>query len=674
MSPTAADWRKALLTSSLDAVVLMDADGRLVDFNDEASVLFLFDREKAIGQLLGDLIVPPELKESHRAGLERFLATGVSRIIGKRIEISAMRADGAQFPVELTIALVPDESPLFIAHIRDIHQRKMAERRLLATASVSKALAAATSPEDAIRGVLRALAESLQWSLIQYWTLTPDRQALRLRDSWADSATSSEDFVGTAKDTFRLGEGLPGKTWQAAAAHWIENIPEQEWMPRLSNLRAKGLHTGLAFPVVLGGEVIAVIEAFARDRWPKEPELLAVLQATGGQLGHFLQELHARDESERARHELEEANRLKDEFLSVASHELRTPLNAVLGWAHLLRKGRLTGDAAQRAVEAIERNVLIQARLVGDLLDMSRIIAGKFQLELASLSPMEPVQAALEVVRPAADAKQIRVSIKSKTRQRIRGDAGRLQQVFWNVLANAVKFTPNGGSINIEVFEEGGQVSVNVADTGIGIAPDFSTRAFERFAQANQQPGRGLAGLGLGLSIARQFVELHGGTIELQSAGRDQGTTVTVRLPLEQPQPTQAAALEPTTLARIRILIVSDSERQEYREVFDTLEKAGAVVERASSPEEALGCLSRSQFDVVVSDLRDAEDNLWLGRELAAQPPMSSTGAHGIAVVDSEVDIEASRRGGFADVLKRPIHPMALVQAIRSVTGVTPID
>ncbi len=669
MSPAVADWRKALLTSSLDAVVLMDAAGRVIDFNDEAAELFLLDREKAIGQLLGDLIVPPDLREGHRAGLARFLATGVSRIIGTRIEIEAVRTDGGRFPVELTIAVIAGESPIFIAHIRDIHQRKMAERRLLATAAVSKALATARSPEEAVRGVLRALGESLQWSLVQYWTVSHDRQVLRLRDTWTDSVTSNTD-IADAVNTFRPGEGLPGKTWHAAAPHWIENIPEQEWMPRVRNLRATGLHTALAFPVVLGGEVIAVIEAFARDRWPKEPELLAVLQAMGGQLGHFIEELHARKESERARHEAEEANRLKDEFLSVASHELRTPLNAVLGWAHLLRKGRLTGDAAQRAVEAIERNVLIQARLVGDLLDMSRIIAGKFQLELASLAPMEPVQAALEVVRPAADAKQILVSIKSNTRRRIRGDAGRLQQVFWNVLANAVKFTPNGGSIEIQLSEDSGQVAFSVTDTGIGIAPDFAPRAFERFAQANQQAGRGLAGLGLGLSIARQFVELHGGTIQIQSAGQDQGTTVTVRLPLEQPpERKDSPALEGVTLARIRILVVSDGNRQEDREVFDALQKAGGVVERASSPEEALGCLSRSQFDVVVSDLRDTEENLWLGRELAAQPPLSSTGARGIAVVDSDVDIDESSRRRFAAVLTRPIEPLALVQAIRSVVG-----
>ncbi len=280
------------------------------------------------------------------------------------------------------------------------------------------------------------------------------------------------------------------------------------------------------------------------------------------------------------------------------------------------------------------------------------------------------MRAALEVVRPAADAKQIRVLIKSKTRRRIRGDGGRLQQVFWNVLANAVKFTPSGGTIEIHLFEDNGQVAVSVTDTGIGIAPDFTPRAFERFAQANQEAGRGLAGLGLGLSIARQFVELHGGTIELQSAGKDQGTTVTVRLPLEQPpERTNSPALEGVTLARVRILIVSDGNPEEDREVFDALQEAGGVVERASSPEEALGCLSRSPFDVVVSDLRDTEENLWLGRELAAHPPLSSTGARGIAIVDSDVDIDEASRKRFAAVLTRPIEPMALVQAIRSVVG-----
>ncbi|HUF25320.1 MAG TPA: ATP-binding protein [Vicinamibacterales bacterium] len=666
MSRVAADWRKALLTSSLDAVILMDAGGRLIDFNDEASTLFLLTREEAIGKLLGDLIVPPDLRKGHREGLQRFLATGVSRIIGKRIEIDAIRTDGARFPVELTVAMIADESPIFVAHIRNVHERKMAERRLLATAAVSRILSNEKSPENAVRGVLRALGESMQWSLVQYWTVADDRQALRLRETWTDPHTSDADVSENPVSSFRSGEGLPGKTWQTATAQWIEDIPGQQWLERLDTLKAKGFRTGLAFPVVLGGEVIAVIEAFARERSAQQPELLAVLQAMGGQLGHFIEELHARKETERARHEAEEANRLKDEFLSVASHELRTPLNAVLGWAHLLRKGRLTGDAAARAVEAIERNVLIQARLVGDLLDMSRIIAGKFALQPASIEPMEAVRAALEVVRPAAEAKQIAISVTSDTRGRIRGDVGRLQQVFWNVLANAVKFTPNRGSIHIRGVQETADVVITVEDTGVGITPDFTRRAFERFAQANQQAGHGHGGLGLGLSIARQFVELHGGTISLHSGGEDQGTTVTVRLPLEHPVERPAPSLQGIELTRVKILVVSDENRQDDCGVFEVLERAGASVERASSPAEALGCLSRSHFDVVVSDLRITDESLWLGGELVAQPPMRSRAARSLAIVNSEAEFDAATQEHFAAVLRRPVEPTALVEAVRT--------
>ena len=644
----------------------MDAQGRLIDFNQEAATLFMLGRDR-VGQPLGSLIVPPDLREGHRAGLERFLATGVSRIIGTRIEIDAIRTDGLRFPVELTIAMITDGTePIFIAHIRDIQERKMAERRLLATAAVREALSGVKQPEHAIRDVLRALGESLQWSLVQYWTVSDDGRALRLGQRWADSQEYHAHKEVSETLTFARGEGLPGKTWQTGRGQWIENIPEQEWMPRVHVLKALGVNTGLAFPVVLGGEVIAVIEAFARERWPEQPELLAVLQALGGQLGHYIEEMHARAETERARDEAQEANRLKDEFLSVASHELRTPLNAVLGWAHLLRKGRLEGAAAERALEAIERNTLIQARLVGDLLDMSRIIAGKFQLEVATLDPIEPVRAALEIVRPSADAKQIRVSMRAATTSRIRGDAGRLQQVFWNVLANAVKFTPKHGSIDVGSTEDASGITITVTDTGVGIDREFAPRAFQRFAQADQLAGRGHGGLGLGLSIARQFVELHGGTISLQSAGKDKGTSVSVRLPLmQQEEISETPPLRQLTLAGIRVLVVSEGTRREDRHLADVLDEAGASVESASSPEEALGCLSRSPFDVVVADLRTAAKSLWLVMEIAAQTTPRRT-TRSIAVIDAGTALDAGAARHFSGILTRPVDSLALVAAVQA--------
>ena len=636
--PAASDslWRDVLLSSSLDAVVLMDADGLIVDFNDEAMRTFGLDRATATGAPLAELIVPPDLRDAHRAGVARYLSTGVPHILGRRIEIDAQRTDGTRFRVELTTAAVGVSRPLFVAHMRDIQGRLHAERRLKATAAVSQVLGLAKHPDEAIDGVLAALGRSLDWPVVQYWEVAANGADLVVRRTWPHDAPSVQPAM-FAWNTFRNGEGLPGRAWAHAEPQWIEEVTHHSWLVRLQAFQEAGITTALAFPVKLRGQVIAVIEAFTSERWPREPELLAVLDALGGQLGHFLDELKARRETEQARRAAEEANRTKDEFLSVASHELRTPLNALLGWVHLLRRGRLEGPAAERALDAIERNASLQARLVNDLLDMSRIVTGKFQLEMASIDPMAVVHAAVDVVRSAADAKQIAMEVHppAGTPALVRGDADRLQQVFWNVLSNAVKFTPSHGRIDVYATFDEGTVTVRIVDTGVGMDPSFAPHAFDRFAQADQTIGRQHGGLGLGLAIARQFVNLHGGTIAAASEGQDKGTGITITLPMER---LRAGSVE-QPLGGVRMLVV-DEPGGAADALVSRLEDAGAGVERACSQEEALGCLSQARFDVLLCDFAWAErEESWLVREIQEHPPVKSAGVRRVALVrDGEAD------------------------------------
>ena len=233
-----------------------------------------------------------------------------------------------------------------------------------------------------------------------------------------------------------------------------------------------------------------------------------------------------------ARRQAEEANRIKDEFLATLSHELRTPLNAMLGWAQLLRTGHLDAAAAGRAVEIIERNARAQAQLVADLLDVSRIVTGKLRLERRRIELPLVLEAVLDTVRPAADAKGIHLAARLPPQvPEIRGDADRVQQIVWNLLSNAIKFTPPGGHVEVAVAPEDGGVTLRVSDDGIGIRPDFLPFVFDRFRQAESTTTRTHGGLGLGLSIVRHLVELHGGTAEAASAGEGRGATFTVHLP-----------------------------------------------------------------------------------------------------------------------------------------------
>jgi signal transduction histidine kinase len=234
-----------------------------------------------------------------------------------------------------------------------------------------------------------------------------------------------------------------------------------------------------------------------------------------------------------ARLRAEEANRIKDEFLSTLSHELRTPLNAILGWTWLLRSGSLDEDAARRAVATIERNARSQSQIIDDLLDVSRIITGKLRLKVRRVDLAQVIEGAVDTVRPAADAREIQIATTFDPEvPQVSGDPGRLQQVVWNLLGNAVKFTPEGGRIDVRLERTGGHARIRVSDDGIGIRADFLDYVFDRFRQADSSTTRAHGGLGLGLSIVRHLVELHGGTVLAESAGEGMGSTFTVILPI----------------------------------------------------------------------------------------------------------------------------------------------
>ncbi|HJX27034.1 MAG TPA: response regulator, partial [Thermoanaerobaculia bacterium] len=320
------------------------------------------------------------------------------------------------------------------------------------------------------------------------------------------------------------------------------------------------------------------------------------------------------------RRQAEDANRMKDEFLATLSHELRTPLNAMLGWAQVLRLGKVDAAAASRALETIERNARVQAQLIADLLDVSRIITGKLRLEVQAVELPRIIEAALDSVRPGADAKGIRLDVRlDPLTSPVMGDADRLQQVIWNLLSNAIKFTPQGGMVQVGLRLEGGSAEVRVSDTGAGIRPDFLPYVFDRFRQAESTITRSHGGLGLGLSIVRHLVELHGGSVAVQSEGEGKGAVFTVRLPVRASIPDGALINErvdtaarvwdnPMLLGGVRVLIVEDEE--DTRELLvASLRQCGADVTATASVAEALACLDRALPDVLVSDLAMPEED-----------------------------------------------------------------
>jgi signal transduction histidine kinase len=376
-----------------------------------------------------------------------------------------------------------------------------------------------------------------------------------------------------------------------------------------------------------------------------------------------------------ARQQAETANRIKDEFLAVLSHELRSPLNPILGWSKLLRNGKLNAAKTAQALEIIERNAQLQSQLIEDLLDVSRILRGKLSLNMVPVNLASTIKAALETVRLAAQAKSIQIqTIFDPTIGQVLGDSARLQQVVWNLLTNAVKFTPQGGRIEILLQPIGSQAQIQVKDTGKGISPDFLPHVFEYFRQADATTTRTFGGLGLGLAIVRHLVELHGGTVQVDSPGEGQGATFTVRLPLIKDKSSKQKAEgnsspltpEPSPLTGIRILVVDDDT--DSREFFAfALEQLGAQVSTVTSAGEALKALKRSQPNILLSDIGMPNmDGYMLMRQIRAMPPEQGGQILAIALTAyaGEIDRQQALEAGFQHHLAKPVEPNELVKVI----------
>ncbi|MDZ8187408.1 MAG: ATP-binding protein [Nostoc sp. ChiSLP02] len=391
------------------------------------------------------------------------------------------------------------------------------------------------------------------------------------------------------------------------------------------------------------------------------------------------QALAIAEERQRAKEVAETANKIKDEFLAIVSHELRSPLSPILGWAKLLKNRSLNAAATARAVETIERNAQLQAQLIEDLLDISRILRGKLALNLETVNLVSTIEAALETVQLAAEAKSIQINLHfGKGIVQIKGDSSRIQQIVWNLLSNAIKFTPVGGQIEVYLEEINSQVQLQVSDNGKGISPEFLPHVFEYFRQADSGTNRSHGGLGLGLAIVRQLVELHGGTVLAQSKGEGHGATFTVSLPplqqslesqsensngLQNPYPLSVLY---GSLQGIRLLIVDDdADTREFLAFL--LEQQGASVTVAASAKEALAAIMESKPDLLLSDLGMPEvDGYTLIRKIRAMP--ADLGGDIPAIALTAYAAETTQKhvfaAGFQLYVSKPADPSKLIAAI----------
>ncbi|MEH2063434.1 MAG: PAS domain S-box protein [Nostoc sp.] len=491
-----------------------------------------------------------------------------------------------------------------------------------------------------------------------------------LVNTWATFPITSPNQIA---ETVRTGQPIFLENLAAMIARY----------PNLANVvTVMGNNSWASIPLIAEGKVIGALGLSFTTGQIFNEEDQGFMLTLGQQCAQAIARAQLYEAEKTARAEAETANRIKDEFLAVLSHELRTPLNPILGWAKLLRTRKFDEATKIKALETIERNAKLQTQLIGDLLDVSRILQAKVRLNLYAVNLKVAIAAALETVRLAAEAKSIQIqTVISNDIGKVLGDSDRLQQVMWNLLSNAVKFTPTEGFVEVRLQQVGLDAQIQVIDTGKGINPEFLPYVFDYFRQADAKTTRVFGGLGLGLAIVRHLVELHGGTVQAESLGEGQGATFTVRLPLLKNSQLRVSSDDEASqaelsnddilLAGVQILLVDD--QADVREFFSfVLEQYGATVTAVESADEALETLARSLPDILLSDIgMPLMDGYMLLREVRKLPKEQGGQIPAIALTAyaGEINYNQAMAAGFQKHLSKPVDPVDLATAIVNLLG-----
>jgi PAS domain S-box-containing protein len=646
-----AAWA-AVVESSDDAIVTKNLDGIILSWNQGAERLFGYTADEIVGRPV-TTIIPPELRAQEREILER-LRSG-ERI--EHVETVRLTKGGRSIDVSLTISPVRGPSGEIIGAskiARDISDRKRAAQEIAAE-------------REWFDRTLRSIGDAV--------IATDANGRVELLNPVAERLTEWRNEDARGRDCDEIFRVLGEKTRKPVESP-IARVRRLGTVVGLANGTVLLGKNGTERPIddsaapILGsdGQLRGVVLVFrdVSDRRRAEAQLRAVA----------IERDRLLERERAARAEAEHANRSKDEFVAMVSHELRTPLNAIIGWTQILRNAPDDVERVGRGLEVIERNARAQGQLVGDLLDMSRIISGKLRLEVRDLDLIAVIRSAIETTKPAAEAKGISLdttfdaSVAATT-----GDPNRLQQCIWNLLSNAIKFTPQGGRVGIALKRSDSHVEIRVSDSGIGIRSDFLPFVFERFRQDDTSTTRKSGGLGLGLSIVKQLAELHGGHVRVESDGEGQGATFTIALPIGALRVSGTSVQEAaqSSLGRLRVLLVEDDA--DNREVLRTLlEQHDAVVTAAASAKEALESLKVVKPSVLVSDIGLPEmDGFELIRRVRRFPPSAGGRIPAIALTAhaTSEDRTTALRAGFQAHITKPCDPRELVACIVSLTGLT---
>ena len=660
------------------AAWITNADGRVLYLSPTYLSTFDLATNKAINKNIFDLY-PAQIAQPL---LDNIRMVAQTNQVVETIE-SAPRTDGTlgeflvyKFPIADASGqcLVGGVAVDITERERVLRERQLAEQALQERTERLKLLSETTSdllsterPLDLMNSLFSKLSAQMDLHFYFHYLIDTHENKQKFRLVAWNGIT---DEVFQTIEYLEFNQGMCGLVAQERHQIVVNDVLHSSH-PNTQILHPFGITAYAGQPLIAQGKLLGVLSFASRTRTHFTSEEIALLQATSDQVAVALERTQLMASLQQQKEQLVQANRIKDEFLAVLSHELRTPLNPILGWSKLLQTKKYDQATTTRALETIERNAKLQTQLIEDLLDVSRILQGKLSLNIAPVNLESAIAAAIETVRLAAEAKLIQINtVLEPNIGQVTGDSGRLQQVIWNLLFNAIKFTPQGGQVEISLQSLGSQAQLRVSDTGKGISPDFLPYVFDYFRQADGATTRKFGGLGLGLAIVRHIVELHGGTVQAESLGEEQGATFTVVLPLikiylnsheSEQQPDDSPDLN-----GVKVLLVDD-ERDTRELIAFILEQSGAVVIQAASALEALRVMPQFQPNLLLSDIGMPEvDGYMLMRQIRAMLPELGGQIPAIALTAyaAEVDYQQAIAAGFEQHITKPVEPAKLIRAI----------
>ncbi|UNU22642.1 PAS domain S-box protein [Microcoleus vaginatus] len=668
-----------IFNTSPIGLALLDAQQRFIAINEALAEINGLTREQHLGHSISELFgqSDPQLVEV----FHQIYTTGnpfISPNFAVNVPGRSDRRPGYYNVYYLPTVNSNGQVEGVLVYVVDVTERVQLERAQRFLSEASAVLASSLDYQTTLERVAQlTVPELADWCTVHM--IEEDGAIEQIAVAHIDPAKL--EWAYQIRDKYPLNPDDPraaAYTLRTGQPDLVAEIPDELLVlsardsEHLEMLRQVGFSSAMTVPLrtqarILG--VISFISAESGRRYTSADLQLAEELARRASLAIDNAQLYQVAQRDRAK--AEAANRIKDEFLAVLSHELRSPLNPILGWTKLLRTGRLDGTKTQQALETIERNAKLQAQLIEDLLDVSRILQGKMTLNVASVNLAATIEAALETVRLAAEAKHIHIQTTfNPISGTVSGDTNRLQQVVWNLLSNAVKFTPTGGRVEVQLEQVGMYAQIQVKDTGKGITRDFLPHVFDYFRQEDGTITRQFGGLGLGLAIVRHFTELHGGTVQADSLGQNLGATFTIRLPLNivEPEPSSddRHPESATDLAGVYVLVVDDDADMRELAAF-TLMQSGAQVATAASGAQALTLLNQSVPDLLLCDIGMPEmDGYSLIRQIRKWSPQQGGTIPAIALTAyaGEINQQQALAAGFGLHISKPVEPEELVKAI----------